>query len=60
MKEWWPRKFLKMSRKVEVGRLSLRYLDDEENDLRELKVDTLKKANERKEWPSAVKDAKVL
>jgi hypothetical protein len=44
-----------------VGRARLRWLEDEENDLQELKVKKWRQeSNNTEEWTSALKEAKVL
>jgi plasmid maintenance system killer protein len=44
-----------------VGRPRLRWLDDAENDLRVMKVKRWrKKAQNREEWVSVIKEAKIL
>jgi hypothetical protein len=44
-----------------VGRPKLRWLDDMENDLRVMKVKSWRKrAQNREEWASVIKEAKVL
>jgi hypothetical protein len=43
-----------------VGGPRLRGLEDVENDLRKLKVKRRQKENNREEWASVVKEAKVL
>jgi hypothetical protein len=44
-----------------VGRSRMRWLEDAENDLQELKMKRLnQKTNNKEEWTSAVKEAKVL
>jgi hypothetical protein len=51
----------KPERRRKVGRPRLRWLNDVENDLRVMKVKRWrKKAQNREEWVSVIKEAKVL
>jgi hypothetical protein len=54
-------KTLNMSHKLEVGRPTLRWLKDGGCDLQGMKLKRwMKNANNREEWESLTKDAKVL
>jgi hypothetical protein len=51
----------KPEERIKVGRPRLRWLDDVENDLRVMKIKRWRKnAQNRKEWASVIKEAKVL